>query len=767
MLTTQTKNYDAIYSIEELQSFADRLISEGDVTAIDIETGYHGPDVKKGALRSETSLLAGISFTNSTEWARYVPLAHDLADNVDNIKAAEIFWNLFHSVPIVAHNFGFELRNLSRWFRKLLSEHPLLGNAVKASSGYFPYYSDTMIESYVRAETQFHGLKYLTEHLFDHKMIQILELFDNLPKTKEKMIRFNTLDLTPKVIQYACEDSVWCLALHKRNYEEVKNRMIFKVELYLVGMLCDMEDFGLYLDWQLINDKAEEAKQFLAELDDEIMADFSRELGTEVKINLNAPAQVADLLFNRMGIEATRFTKTSVKKEKEGLGTKKPSADKTALAKIAKSNPIVKKIVVWKAIKTLLSRYLEKTDKEFRYAPDNKAHPNHIQAALPAGRFAVTDPPYQQWPKVYNYTLDSGTKFELVFRDTVWSPPQHYLLGFDLSMAELRVIAGEAQEPKLLNAFANDIDAHLATAASILGKPISDITEEERTKYGKVPNFSLLYGLMAMSLAERYDLPLEEAEEIHSQFFAGYSRIASYIVTQKADAKKNGYVISKFGRLQPIWEFQSDNWKIRQKGERIGVNGPIQGGVADYMKTAMVRADKALKAAGLDDKVHLVMNIHDALEYYVHESLTPEDVIKVLLPAVNFPVNGWPAMKPDWHAGERWGSVKKLVVLPDGSVKYADELVDESPDFTEEELEAGVAAAVDDKVLIPTTSINILIDYMPNADQLSQLKRLMSDNPGNKSVVLTTPQGAVTLKMKSGSLPSYAIRDIFEGASIS
>lgn len=746
------KNYDIIGSLEELSEYVDRLIEEGETIGFDIETGYTGPDTPKGAVRSETSLLAGISFTNSLDWARYVPLGHDLAENVDNQGAARLFWKLFNAIPGVAHNLRFELRNLSRWFRKWLSDDPIFGADVRAAKGYFKYLSCTMLQSYMLAQTQFHGLKYLVKEIFGHEMTNFVDLFPNVPKNKEKSLRFNVLELEPNVVEYACEDSVWCLALHQKNYDKVKDRMLFQVEMHIMRMLCDAEDFGIQMDWELINAKSIEAQEFLEATKAEIMKDMSAELGTEVSINLASPKQLADVLFDKMGLVSTVYTAGSIQKEREGTGEKKMSTGALAMMYLAKESPIVQKILVWKTVNTLRSRFLEKTDKEFRYAPDDRVHPNHIQASLPAGRFAVSDPPYQQWPKKpYNFTLSSGESFQFKFKDAVIAPPGYYILGFDLSMAELRILAGEANEKALLEAFANKVDVHATTASVILNKNLVEVSDAERSKYGKIPNFSLTYGLSAGSLAQRNDMSIDEAEDIHEQFFAKYASLNRWINDQKKRSKSDGYIVSKFGRLQTIWEFQSPNWKIRNKGERIGVNGVAQGGVADYMKTATVRADKIIKERGWADKVLFFMNIHDASEYYVHESLSVEEVIQALEPAVNYPVTGWPRMKPDWHAGKTWGSVDAYEYNEDGSVtkvvKKAKAVVSEEDRFSEEELDEGSVTPIDLYTLKPTNGTTLQLQELPEQEEVAKFKTYLGGVKGNTPVTFKTPQGSVKLKV--------------------
>jgi DNA polymerase-1 len=121
-----------------------------------------------------------------------------------------------------------------------------------------------------------------------------------------------------------------------------------------------------------------------------------------------------------------------------------------------------------------------------------------------------------------------------------------------------------------------------------------------------------------------------------------------------------GRTMSKFGRIHPIWALESDKPAIRANGERLCVNAPVQGGAADIMRIAMIRCTKALRQMGLDDRVHLIMNIHDALVFEVDVSVHPQTVIDVVQPEVVFPIEGWPALRADWEIGLRWGSMTKL-----------------------------------------------------------------------------------------------------------
>src|SRR3954463_2474962 len=161
------RNYGSVTSIEELSELIQKV--SGNVFGYDIETGYHGPDREKGSVHPETAFVVGISFTDSTDWARYVPLGHDEGENLDNVEVARLFWPLLNTGLGVAHNAGFELRHLSKWFRTHLWDDPEFGEAVRDAYGYFPIFSDTLVEAYLAADFQRFGLKPLTMLMFDRQ----------------------------------------------------------------------------------------------------------------------------------------------------------------------------------------------------------------------------------------------------------------------------------------------------------------------------------------------------------------------------------------------------------------------------------------------------------------------------------------------------------------------------------------------------------------------------------------------------------------------
>lgn len=714
------KNYDTVKSVAEFKGFVERILADSQPFAFDIETGYDGLDKPKSSLRPEFGKIVGFSFSADPAWARYVSLAHDQGPNLSAGEVVPLLHRLISEGQMVAHNAKFELRFL----RKLFAKHGL-STDIRA-------FSDTQIEAFLLAEYQSVGLKQLTKAVFGHDQQEISTLFPNTTAKAMTAMRFNVLELTPEVVAYACEDAAWCLALHQKFYERVRSMFLYGVEMRVLHLLVEMEERGICYDWEALRSAQVEAEAFLAPLEAEIMADFSKLLGEEVQINLGSPAQIGDLLYNRLGIRAGR----------RSAKTGKPSTDDKALAALEDTVPVVKKIRQWKEVRTLATRYLAKYEAEFK-CPDGLAHPDHMQTVVGTGRFAVQNPAYQQTPKTIELTA-GGHDFRCNFREFVVCPPGYYMLGFDLSQAELRVMAGEAGETALIRAFQMGEDIHTATAASMFRIPKDQVTKQDRAR-GKTLNFALLYGQGSAALAETLKVTKEEAKTLIDDYFAAFPSVSSWIRQTTAESKARGFTLSRFGRRFTIWELLSDDRWIQSKGERLCVNAPIQGGAADYMKVAMVRADAALRKEGLQDRVRLIMNIHDALEFYVEQDLDPQMVIDVLRPAVEFPVEGWPPMLADFHFGSSWGLVTEVV---NERAPHPLPVQAESPQPPSLVRQTPVVRAVERST--PAAELTVTLSEMPRQEDFRRFLALVSGCPGAESLTLVTPEGSVVVTERSG-----------------
>jgi DNA polymerase I-like protein with 3'-5' exonuclease and polymerase domains len=685
-----TKNYGAIQDTDSLKTYVTKLLDEGKVFSFDIETGYDGPNiVGVSTLPFHPQFkVVGISFTNDPEWARYVPIAHDNGQNVNKVAVARLFWNLLNTGLGIPHNAMFELQGMGKFFRETLWDDPFFGTAVRKSHGYFPVFSDTMIEANMMQCYQplgagggvGVGLKGLTYHIFGHKMTEFKDLFPEedsemgpgTAKKDLKYIRFNTREICPRVVEYACEDSAWTLSLHLKHYPEVSGTLMFRTEILLLNVLVEMELHGMELDWAAYERRAIEVASFISEMNEEIQEYFSDRLGELVSVNLGSPKQVAELLYEKLGLPVQLDPKT-----------KRPTTGEKAITVLERQDAGVRRISRYREVSKLQSSYLTKYLKELAYAEDGRAHPNHNQLGAGTGRFSVDHVSYQQWPKPYHLKLESGRTLDLNYRNFLIAPEGFRIIGFDFSQVELRILAGMTNETDMLKAFADGIDIHVATASAMLGIPISEVTKKERAK-GKTLNFGIVYGLGVDALAETLGISIDEAEALLQQYFEGFPKLRAWMDDRVIEGNNNWEVSTLFGRRFHIWEYdeyerlmnkarkmedpeerrKTERWarRMRSKADRMCVNAPVQGGAADYIKLGMVRAQRKIKEMGWEGKVIMVMTIHDALEFYVHESISTQEVIDALNPCVSFPVQGLPEILAEWHEGTHWGDVVEIKV---------------------------------------------------------------------------------------------------------
>jgi len=823
-------SYALLTSLDELDALARRVAGEKRAFGFDVETGYEGPDREGGSLRAESNILVSYQFTNSLDWGRMIPLGFDNPPNVDNRKAAAILWQLHQATddegrPLgVPHNAFAELRWVARWFLRNLWDHPLFGRQVIAAHGYYPIRSDTILERYVEAESPQLGLKPLTLQWFGIKMTEIEELFEGgLTDTRKKVIRFNVLDQNrPDVIDYACDDAHKGLMHHLQCWPRVRDSFIYKLEMQILPIVCDMADRGLHVDWDYIRAGAREAREFEQLMLGDVVADFN-ELLTQrghrklpMDFNFNSSDQRAKLFHDWLGLPVVHRTK-------EG----RISTDaKNAVPKLARLCPAVAKYAKWKKLHDLRDKYLDIYESKYLWAMDRFAHCTLNQYGTIAGRFSCEDFNYQQLPGDFRAELYDGTTFEFSFRSAIKAPPPGwrpwwelvledagappelypaeegrelgwYLLGGDYSQIELRVMAAQAGETRLINDYLSGADVHTRTAALMLGIPEDQVSPKQR-KEGKTRNFANIYGQGVRALADQLGIDLEEAYAKDAQYRALYPRMKPYREGQIRRARREGHLITKFGRKVAIHEYKDPNPKMQAKGDMTAGNACVQGpATGDYVKIAMVRAVRALRKAGLADKVILVMNIHDALEFYVRKDVPPALVIAVLTPAVIFPVRGWLPMVMDWHMGTSWGTAKDLEVLPDGAVRLKKKgapapapAVASPGGVVAGAADRGAVAAAAPPALAPGgeraggaelpagrlpdhpggsgRTVIVTAADVPGTDEGRRLKELLAVLPGPNSVVLRFPGGELPVPGTSGLGPQHEaeVATILPGAIV-
>ena len=373
-------------------------------------------------------------------------------------------------------------------------------------------------------------------------------------------------------------------------------RLYDEMEEPLMKVLSKMERNGVRVDLGSLKD-------FTCQLQGEMTAREAkvRELAGEPSLNVSSPKQIGELLFGKMKLVS--------KPKKNSNGTY--STDESTLLDIIDRHPIVEEILEFRAVKKLLSTYIEPFPG-YIDPSDGKVHTTFNQALTATGRLSSSNPNLQNIP----IRTERGKEIRKAF---VPSTPDGLILSADYSQIELRIMAHLSCDQHLINAFKEGIDVHAATAAKIFGVHHEEVSQDMR-RIAKTANFGIMYGISAFGLAQRLRISRKDAQKIIDDYFAGFPSILSFIEDTKAAARETGYVETLFGRRRYIPEINSKNGTIRALAERNAVNAPIQGTSADIIKLAMVAVDKKVSEAGLKSK--MVLQIHDELVF----DAVPEEI---------------------------------------------------------------------------------------------------------------------------------------------
>ena len=357
----------------------------------------------------------------------------------------------------------------------------------------------------------------------------------------------------------------------------------------LLKVLSRMERNGVKVDLASLKDYTEHLRSEMVLREAKV-----RELAGELSLNVSSPKQIGEILFEKL--------KLASKPKKNSNGTY--STDETTLLDIADRHPIVDEILEFRAVKKLLSTYIEPFPGYIDPA-DGKVHTTFNQALTATGRLSSSNPNLQNIP----IRTDRGREIRKAF---VPGTPDGLILSADYSQIELRIMAHLSCDQHLISAFRQEIDVHAATAAKIFGIPHEEVTPDQR-RIAKTANFGIMYGISAFGLAQRLRIGRKEAQKIIDDYFAGFPSILSFIEDTKSAARETGYVETLFGRRRYIPEINSKNGTIRALAERNAVNAPIQGTSADIIKLAMIAVDKELNDRGFKSK--MVLQIHDELVF--------------------------------------------------------------------------------------------------------------------------------------------------------
>jgi DNA polymerase-1 len=381
-------------------------------------------------------------------------------------------------------------------------------------------------------------------------------------------------------------DALMLGALADWQREQISERglesLMREIELPLVAVLREMELLGVRLDLARLAEITERVRTEILGLEREIF-----ELAGE-EFLIASPQQLGEILFERLGLSRKRRGKTGY------------STDARVLQAIRGEHEIVPKIERWRELSTLIKTYLdvlpELVDERSRI------HTTFLQAVAQTGRLSSTNPNMQNVP--------IRTPLGREIRGCFEAEEGSVLISADYSQIELRVLANAAGEQVLMEIFERGEDVHTATASRVFAVQPDEIDPGMRSK-AKMINYGIVYGLSDFGLADRLNIPREEAKEFIDAYLERFPRVAEFMAATIEQAKQDGYVTTLWGRRRQIPELRARNYQVRTLGERLAVNTVIQGTAADIIKLAMVRAHRALAASSL--KTRLLLTIHDEL----------------------------------------------------------------------------------------------------------------------------------------------------------
>ncbi|MBQ1630294.1 MAG: DNA polymerase I [Firmicutes bacterium] len=419
-------------------------------------------------------------------------------------------------------------------------------------------------------------------------------------------------------------------ALRKVQESELKKQGLEKVfygcELPLIEVLASMEAAGICCDAQFLKDFGKSLEKDVQALENEI-----HDLAGET-FNIKSPIQLGEILFEKLELPFG-------KKTKRGYST---SAE--VLEKLRDKHPIVDKVLEYRNLTKLASTYIDGMIPLI--APDGRIHCHFQQTVAQTGRISCTEPNLQNIP----VRQELGRQIRKAFH----AGDGKVLIGADYSQIELRILAHLSEDEALLSAFNNNEDIHRLTASRVLGIPYDQVTPNERAK-AKAVNFGVIYGMSGFGLSEEIHTTRKEAEEYIREYFLKHPKVKEYLDSRIELARTKGYAETILGRKRLIREISSPNYMLRQFGERLAMNTPIQGSAADIIKLAMNKVYRELK-----DKYpgsRLILQIHDELIIEA-DTEDKEEIAALLRRSMEEAVELSVKLKVDLNTSDNWYDLK-------------------------------------------------------------------------------------------------------------
>jgi DNA polymerase-1 len=564
------KQYHVILKTEQLHKLVSQII-KSKVLSLDTETDSPLPT---------RAHLVGMSFSVTPDQAYYLPLRHDYAGAPPQLakeRAFDILGPMMSDPKIkkIGQNIKYDFIVLRREGIELQGID-----------------LDTMVLSYLlEPNWGKHNLGKLALNYLNKKTIP----YEEIVGKGKKQVTMNAVDIE-RVVPYACQDADFALKLSEQLWPRIKENDLDGVyrefDLPLITVLADMETWGVKIDPVRLNDLSEEIQESLDRLRGKIFEVSGEEF------NLNSPAQLASVLFEKMGLPTSRRTKK----------TKGYSTSVTVLQDLAQNFPIAQHALEYRQLAKLKSTYADALPLLI-YPETGRIHTSYNQTVAATGRLSSSDPNLQNIPARGEW----GPRFRQAF-----IPEKgHLFLSADYSQIELRILAHLSEDKGLIETFLQDHDIHQETATRVFADSTTLFPEEQRRR-AKIINFSIIYGATAYSLARELGASNAEAQAFIDLYYEKYPKVREYLEKSVTEALESGVAKTLFGRKRPVPELRLKDRTSQQFGRRIALNTPIQGTAADLMKKAMIDIWQDIKEQRLEAK--MILQVHDELVFEVPKS---------------------------------------------------------------------------------------------------------------------------------------------------
>ena len=514
--------------------------------------------------------LVGISLCYSAQNAWYLPLGHQLQDNLLLSEVVPALSRALDGKLLSGHNLKYDLIVLER-------------HGWKISNPIF----DTMLAAYVlEPGTNQYSLDACAARELHNEMIPITAIIGS----GKNQITFDLADPV-KAAEYAAEDA-WAVfrltPIYRRRLEFTGLHPLYQdIELPLIRVLKRMEQNGVALDSSILRELSASINTELKRLTD-LIYDYAG-----YQFNLNSTQQLAKLLFEEKGLPTKKKTKSGF------------STDSAVLEELADDHEIARLLIQYRMLSKLESTYVNTLPKLINPATQ-RVHSSFNQTVASTGRLSSSNPNLQNIP----IRTELGRQVRKAF---VASAPNRVILAADYSQIELRLLGLFSKDEVLLQAFRDGLDIHRQTAAYIHNKPLEEVSSDER-RGAKTINFGLLYGMGQKKLSRELGISLADAKEMIRNYFERFPTIRDYIRSSIDAARQNRYCETLFGRKLYLPNINSNNQGLKSEAERVSVNMPIQGSAADLIKIAMLDIHAQIKA---EDEIRMVLQVHDELVFDV------------------------------------------------------------------------------------------------------------------------------------------------------